>query len=355
MKIKRAAAFLLAAAMVFSFVGCKKSGPKNANKTINYNLSSEPATLDPQIAVDTSSITVIQALFEGLARLDAQGKAQPGAAESWQANSDSTQFTFHLRSAKWSDKDFGNVTAADFVYAFRRALDPKTGSATCSQMYCIKNAKQIHAGKLAVEQLGVTAKDNKTLVVNLEYSCPDFPILTAQAVYMPCNEKFFSGTSGRYGLEPKYTISNGPFSIDGPYGWDHGKTLRLARSAAYAGQSKVLPSGISFSIGTISNSIDALKDKTVDAAPIASSQTSAAKRSAALFPPCRIPSGGCALTRSRLFLKMKKYAPPLRRHLIVPPSFPIFRRTPPPPTASCYLAQGSTASFTGPFPADHST
>lgn len=69
--MKRAAAFALAAAIMFSFSACKIGGSKGANKTINYSLSAEPATLDPQIATDESSVTVVQALFEGLTRLDA--------------------------------------------------------------------------------------------------------------------------------------------------------------------------------------------------------------------------------------------------------------------------------------------
>ena len=278
--MKCAAAFALAAAIMFSFSACKIGGSKGANKTINYSISAEPATLDPQIATDESSITVVQALFEGLTRLDANLTPQPGVASSWEHNSDSTQFTFHLRpDAKWSSKKYGPVTADDFVYAFQRALDPKTGSATCTQMYCIKNAKAIHDGKLPVSSLGVKANDAKTLVVVLESSCPDFPKLTAQCVYMPCNKKFFQKTAGHYGLETNNLLGNGPFRIDGAYGWEHGKYINLARSSTYIGKAAPKPSAVDFSIGTVnqSNSVSALKDQTVDAAPINSSQADSAK------------------------------------------------------------------------------
>lgn len=72
--------------MAFSFVflltSCSKGSAKNADKTINYNLAAEPGTLDPQVAADTSSVTVIQALFEGLTRLDANDKPVPGLPQS---------------------------------------------------------------------------------------------------------------------------------------------------------------------------------------------------------------------------------------------------------------------------------
>lgn len=136
-------------------------------------------------------------------------------------------------------------------------------------MFCIKNAKEVNSGALAPDQLGVTAKDAHTLVIKLNYSYPDFPVLTASAVFMPCNQKFFEGTSGRYGLERKYLLGNGPFEIDGKYGWEHGKYLNLVRSDTYSGNRKPLPSNIKFTIegknNAITDPVAALKAGTVDA------------------------------------------------------------------------------------------
>jgi len=244
-------AVFLCLTILFSLAACSKKEPKNANKKMNYILTDEPKTLDPQIASDSSAIVAIEALYEGLARLDAKHQAYPGVAEKWESNADSTVFTFTLRSnAKWanSGNDKTPVTADDFVFAFRRALSPQTGSTTCSQMFCIKNAKEVNSGALPADQLGVTAKDAHTLIVQLNYSYPDFPVLTASSVFMPCNQKFFESASGRYGLERKYLSSNGPFEIDGKYGWEHGKYLNLVRSSTYSGNKKPLPSNVKFSI-----------------------------------------------------------------------------------------------------------
>lgn len=311
MTIKRAAAFFLLLAMLFTLTACKAHKAKNADKTINYNLASDPQTLDPQIATDTPSITAIQALYEGLARLDAKENAIPGVAQSWEHNADSTQFTFHLRSdAKWSKKKYGSVTAQDFVFAFRRALDPTTGSTTCSQMFSIKNARKVHVGQLPVSQLGVAAKDSKTLVVDLEYSSPDFPKLTASAVFMPCNETFFNSTSGRYGLETEYVLGNGPFCIDGAYGWAHDKYLNLARSDNYSGKNAPLPSSVDFSIGSktvdISDPISALKNQSVDAVPISSSLTDSAQAIGCTLASFQDTTWGlCFNTQSQVFKNLK--------------------------------------------------
>ena len=58
-------------------------------------------------------------------------------------------------------------------------------------MFVLKNARAVYAGELEPESLGVTAKDDRTLVVELERSYPDFPALTAGIHYMPCSRSFF--------------------------------------------------------------------------------------------------------------------------------------------------------------------
>ncbi len=302
---KRATALALCAALLLTLAGCKSGGAKNADKTINYHLSAEPETLDPQVASDTPSIIAIQALFEGLTRLDADGKAVPGAAEKWTSAENGTRFTFTLRSdASWSDKKA--VTSSDFVFAFRRALDPKTGSSTCTQMYCIKNARKVHAGELPVSQLGVTAPDSRTLVVRMEYPTPDFATLAASPVFMPCNENFFDQAAGRYGLEIKYLLGNGPFMIDGAYGWDHGKYLNLRRSSTYHGRQVPLPAAVVFSIGStttdLSNPVAALAGETVDAAPVTYAQAGAARSAGCTLASVQDTTWGlCFNTKSALF------------------------------------------------------
>ena len=280
--LRKIMAGMLCLVLLFSFFGCGRNEPKNANKKINYYLAAEPKTLDPQIASDSSSIVAVEALFEGLVRLGADNRPYPGVAEKWVSSEDDTVFTFTLRSdAKWSDEKKTPVTADDFVYAFRRALSPQTGSPTCSRMFCIKNAREVNAGAVSSNQLGVTAVDARTLVVRLNYSYPDFPAITASSVFMPCNKSFFESTSGRYGLERKYLLGNGPFEIDGKYGWGHGQYLNLVRSDTYAGNKKPLPSNIKLTIetkeNTISDPVAALQNGTVDAIAVSGSQTASAK------------------------------------------------------------------------------
>lgn len=278
---KRTAALLLALLTAALCCGCEKEQerPEYADKTIKYYLEEDPRTLDPQIATDSSSLTVIEAIYEGLVRLDAQGEPYPGAAERWESNNNFTQFTFYLRQdARWSEKDENGdiipVTAHDFVYALQRAVNPATGSQTCDALYCIENAQQIHTGDLPVESLGVRALDDYTLVITLEYSYEEFPKLTASAPFMPCNKAFFESTSGKYGLETETVLSNGPFKLRNRYAWEHDKELTLARSSSYTGEKDVIPSTIEFIMGEeadVSDPIAALSDGVVDAIAIPAS------------------------------------------------------------------------------------
>lgn len=283
MVAKRLAVVFLAVLFFAFSTGCgKKDASKKEGKTFIYQLTSNPATLDPQIASGEAAATVITALYEGLARQSEDGSAVPGAAASWTSNADYTEFTFTLREGlEWSDGETP-VTAADFVFAFRRALDPATGSSTYSPLLCVQNAKEVRAGELAPEELGVTAVDGRTLVVRLAYPVENFPALTALPVFMPCNENFFNETSGRYGLERSTLLGNGPFVIDGKYGWDAGKYINVKSASSYKGEAEALPSNIKFYIGAqggdTSNPLQALRDGTVDVIRLPSEQVEAAEQ-----------------------------------------------------------------------------
>lgn len=278
--MKRLLSAILIASILLAFPACGSKKDETADKTIHYYLGQEPQTLDPQIAADQSAKLAIGALYEGLARLDENGDAVPGVAESWSANADHTVFTFQLRQdAVWTDEK--PVTASDFVFAFRRALSPQTQSSACRPMFVLKNARKVNSGALPPDQLGVRAEGDKTLVVELEYAYVEFPALTSESVFMPCNETFFEETHGKYGLEFQSILSNGPFHLKGKLSWDHGKSLKLSRSELYRGNQAVKPAVLMFymqgSEVDLSDPLKALSESTVDAAPIPEEQVEQAK------------------------------------------------------------------------------
>lgn len=267
--IKRIISALLCAAMIISslslLAGCQADD--GSDYAFSYSLTAEPKNLDPQMASDNNSLLVIKNAFEGLCRIDSDGNVIPGVALDWTTNLDSTEYVFSLRKdAKWSNED--PVTAYDFEFAWKRAVDPETKSSTCSSLFCIKNARAIFEGQMDKEELGITVIDAYTIKVTLEYSFPEFPRQTTLAQYMPCNENFFLTTFGHYALDDKYIISNGPFTFN-EKSWSHGNYVRLIRNEFYKGHNEVAPRILY--LGVRKSSVDyyeLITEETVEAAAI---------------------------------------------------------------------------------------
>lgn len=249
MVLKRALAFLLCLLLAFTCSACGDGGYKS-DMSFTYILSQDVSSLDPQTASGPASGMVIDSIFEGLCRIDEEGEAVPGAAKSWDKNNDATVFTFHLRNgAKWSNG--AELTADDFLFAIQRALRPETSTPAVDDLFVIRNARAVYTGELEESSLGVRAEDDRTLVIELEKSYPDFPALTAGSHYMPCNRAYFEESSGHYGLSSDYLITNGPFTFSNIYSWktDYGKrAISLSRSENYQGAQKVLPAELTFLI-----------------------------------------------------------------------------------------------------------
>ncbi|MED4268746.1 peptide ABC transporter substrate-binding protein [Geobacillus stearothermophilus] len=209
-----------------------QGGEKPAEKkeqVLNLLETSEIPSLDPALATDQVSFIVLNNVMEGLYRLGKDNKPVPGVAESYTVSEDGKTYTFKLRQdAKWSNGD--PVTAHDFVFAWRRVLDPKTKAEYAYIMYDIKNAAAVNTGKLPVDQLGVKALDDYTLQVELENPIPYFISLTVFGTFMPQNEKFVKAQGDKYGLEANTTLYNGPFVLSE---WKHEQGWTYAKNPNY--------------------------------------------------------------------------------------------------------------------------
>ena len=240
-------------------------------------LSENPSSLDPQTCSDENGLTVLRALFDGLTRI-VDGEVKPAAAKSWSANADSTVFTFNLREDRYwrsvTDNDLElPVTAEDFVFAFRRAVSPETKSRNASLFFPIRNAREVFEGTLPETSLGVEAAGTYTLLITLDASFPDFPKLLSHPAFSPCCESFFNSTNGKYGLEPRYLVTNGPFVFESYYAWESGEYLNLLRNAHYKSNFDVLPASITFTIsGATENLLEKLRQGSVCVAEIQKSE-----------------------------------------------------------------------------------
>lgn len=182
-------------------------------QVFTYNMGAEPPSIDPQLVEDVTGSAIARDLFEGLLTQKADGTLAPGVATSWEVSDDKKTYTFHLRdNARWSNGD--PVTAHDFVYAWRRAVDPKLASPYSGYMrlMSIENAADIIEGKKPVEELGVKALDDLTFQVRLSNPLPYFPTMVVHTTTMPTHR----ATIEKYGdkwTRPGNMVSNGAYTL----------------------------------------------------------------------------------------------------------------------------------------------
>jgi oligopeptide transport system substrate-binding protein len=181
------------------------------DQVINRHLETDPRTLDPSLSEDVVGSIVLDDLFEGLTTAAIDGSVIPGVATSWETSADGKTWTFHLRKeARWSNGE--PVTADDFVYAWRREVDPATTSEYSQALAPIENALDIAAGKMPIEKLGVESMGPQTLVVHLSAPTPYLLALVGNnylfPLYAPAVKQW-----GDAWTQPAHMISNGPFVL----------------------------------------------------------------------------------------------------------------------------------------------
>ncbi len=282
--MKKSASLLLAFIMIITvFSSCEK---KEDETELYYPVTSDFISIDPQIASDDSSKIIAFNCYEGLVRVNKDGDIVPAGADEWSVSADSLTYTFNLRKdAKWyltntskeelSDSDPEKsalpdnfdvrVTAKDYVFGLRRAVDPNTGSADGKYLSAIKNADDILKGKKQPSELGAEALDDYTLKITLDYEEPDFLYYLTRLAAMPCSEAFFNACKGRYGLAMEYMLCNGAYIV---YRWSPGAVIRLEKNPLYTGEEKALNDRVWVYYITEGSVADKIKEGPYDAGSV---------------------------------------------------------------------------------------
>ncbi len=210
---KIAAAGSVAALCALTLGACGSKASDSASKQVlNWNESAELPTMDLSKATDVVSFDTLNNTMEGLYRLGKDSKIEPGLATKTKVSSDGLTYTFTLRKdAKWSNGD--KVTAKDFVYSWRRTLDPKTNSQYAYLFEGIKNATDVMNGKKSTKEVGVKADGDYKLVVTLDKQIPYFKLLMGFPTFFPQNQKAVEKYGSKYGTASKYMCYDGPFNL----------------------------------------------------------------------------------------------------------------------------------------------
>jgi oligopeptide transport system substrate-binding protein len=221
----------------------------NRDGILHFGNGSEPQGLDPHVVTGVPENKLIRALFEGLAVKNPYTlEPEPGVAKSWEFSEDGRIITFHINpAARWSNGD--PMSAHDYVWSWRRALNPVMGNLYAYMLFPVKNAEAYATGKLEdVSELGVKALDDLTLQVTLTEPTPYFIQLmdhySTFAVHRPTLEKFGKATD-RF---TKWTrveniVSNGAFKLTE---WLLNRRISMAKSETYWDAQNVSLNGVVF-------------------------------------------------------------------------------------------------------------
>jgi oligopeptide transport system substrate-binding protein len=226
------AKWLVAAALVFAAL----QGVA-AERIFHRVGTDDPATIDPHKVSLPGEQLIVLDLFMSLTTPGMDGRPMPGSAESWTVSPDGKSYVFKLRPMRWSDGV--PMTAADWVWSFRRMLDPKTAFPLASRLFPIRNARAVAGGAQPPAALGVTAVDERTLRIDLETPTPYFTdVIMAAAMPVP---RHVIEKHGSAWIRPEHFVSNGAFVLAE---WRPNAHVALRKNARFWAAERVRLDGV---------------------------------------------------------------------------------------------------------------
>lgn len=223
---------------------------------------SDPPSLDPTMGGTNWMAPIVTQLFSGLVGQSPEMEVIPDVAQSWEMLNDGRKYVFHLRTdVYWSDGVL--VTAGDFEFTFKRALDPGTKAPVAGLLlYGIRNARAFHQGEITDSgQIGVCAPDDTTLVIELEQPTGYFMQDLSYYVLLPV-PRHVVNACGPAWAEPEHIVTNGPFRL---VTWVRNESMIMERNPYYHGRVKGNVERIHLTLGVNSTQqFDMYKAGTLD-------------------------------------------------------------------------------------------
>jgi oligopeptide transport system substrate-binding protein len=238
-KLSRMLMAVVVLLLALSVVQCGPKPKEAAPAVLNMNLSTEPPTLDPALATDTTSVFCDKQLFLGLTSFHLEtGKVIPDLATEWSVSGDGLTWTFKMRDdVKWVNynpetketKEVGTVNAHDVVYGVKRTLDPETASDYAYVLYIIKGAEAVNIGEGSVNDVAVKAVDDYTVEFTLENPAGYFPAIAGMWVARPQPQAAIEEFGEKW-TDPGNIVTNGPYMLES---WEHEASLVMVKNPKY--------------------------------------------------------------------------------------------------------------------------
>lgn len=228
---------LLCCFLVSVFAGCGVGNREDSGTVLRIGLGGEPRDLDPHTTTGALERSVFGSLLEGLMAPHPTDETIPysGVAAQWTMSEDGKTWHFHLREdARWSNEDL--VTASDFVYSWKRVLNPELGCYFSYLLYGIKGAEAYHLGEITdFDQVGIVAESDHTLRIELEKPLANFLLKLLHPVFLPVHPPTIEAHGGPAVFASGWTaagsfVGNGPFEL---VQWNPDSMIRVEKNPHY--------------------------------------------------------------------------------------------------------------------------
>lgn len=264
-KTKLLATLMVAGAAVL-LAACGKQSSTSNKQVLNLSMSAPIGSLDISKSTDFSQTGNV---YESFYRLGKNGKVTPGLAKSGTVSKDGKTWTFKLRNAKWSNGT--PITAKDFVYSWRRTVNPATKSQYAYLFSSIKNATKINAGNANPDTLGIKAVGKHTVVVSLTKPVAYFKVLMTYSLFAPQSQKVVDKYGKKYATKSQYNVYSGPFKVENWTGT--GNKWSFVKNNDYWDKKVVKLSKINYQIvSSNSTGLDLYQQNKLDLTPLSSEQ-----------------------------------------------------------------------------------
>ncbi len=268
---KKVLCILALVVLIFTGCGDRSSNSKGEGRTeqeLNVFISGEPSSIDPSRGNDVYSSTLLNQIMEGLTKVEEDGEGEKivgAGAERWEVSEDGLIWRFYLRDNMWEDGVA--VTADQYVYGITRTLDPNT-AAPLSYVLTpfLEGADEFNKGRGSVDEVGITAVDDKTLEFRLKAPCPYFLDLTYSRLMYPQRRDLVEKFGERFGSEADTFIGNGAFKL---IKWIHNNKIILEKNQNYWDNDRVKLKKINMNIVMDENArMNMLLNRSVDIASV---------------------------------------------------------------------------------------
>jgi oligopeptide transport system substrate-binding protein len=217
-------------------MACTKRGTIEPAGMFLYPIETEPPTLDWSLMDDHVSFDVLSNIHHGLTKYDRNLKIIPALSDRWKLSDDGKIYTFHLREAKWSDGK--PVTAADFLYVWKRILEPKRAAAYAYVLFDVVNAFEYNSGQITdFNSVGVKALDDKTFEIRLKSPRAYFIHISAFQISFPMRQDLVEAHPTDF-TESAHMQSTGPYRMKQ---WVHDSQITLETNPYYYGEKPKIP------------------------------------------------------------------------------------------------------------------